>query len=578
MYNLDLVDQRHALAVARLAKLRRKNRARPLLHRRDDGRVPEKLLEWSMVNRVDLRPGSKFSLRDHIYLKEIYENTDRLKCFMKASQLGLTEYLVSLAIHMNIERKGDVLYLMPTIGDVSDFSRSRMNTTIEASKAIAEHVVSATGTSRGADTIGLKRFDTSFMYMRGAGVDKAGKAQQLKSIPVDLVIFDELDEMDERAIPIAVQRMNHSPIREEVYNSTPTYHGFGIHKRWSVSDQREWFVPCPRCGERQQLLVENCIIEMDALERPIRWHGQNEGRAWVACVKCGGEMDRGAAGEWVATHPGRPLVGYHPTQLMAVHVPLIEIVNDLMDLSKQKRQETHNQRLGNAHTPEGGRMTTSILDKMRRDYAHGPVPGIKPSAGIDVGKMLHIVIRAPKENGERRQLWAGDVFTFEEAANVLRTYNVSNFVIDALPETRKARELQAQFPLGTGWLAYYQGAEKSEMPVAWNEKDRIVNIDRTRLLDEMYAGFYDGETSTLPATIESVRDYYDHMCAPVRVLHTKNDGTKVALYVGDAADHFAHAENYCLAASKRPYGMVASAPITHSMDDYFNSSGLFGDN
>jgi hypothetical protein len=529
-----------------------------------------------------LRPGEKFDLTAHLYLRDIYTDTSRRKSVMKASQLGLTEWLESLGIHMNIERQGDVLYLMPTLTDVSDFSRSRMNTAIEASEAIASRVVSATGSKRGADTIGLKRFDTNFFYMRGAmvKVDKGGKAsaQQLKSIPVDLVIFDELDEIKERAIPIALQRMNHSPIKEEVYNSTPTYHGFGIHKIWKISTQHEWFVPCPRCGKRQQLLIENCVVEWDGLERPVHWHGKDEARAWIACVKCGGEMDRAANGEWVPAFPDSEITGYHPTQLMALHVDLIEIIRDLISIEPQKRQETHNQRLGNPYTPAGGRMTTEILDAMKRDYGHGPVPGIKPFAGIDVGNVLHVVIRAPKTNeGERRQLWAGDVPNFEEAAVVLRTYNVGSFVIDALPETREARKLQTKMAQGSppisGWLAYFAGADKSEGGVVWDEERGIVGLDRTRSLDEMYAGFYDGETNTLPATIEAVPDYYDQMCAPVRVLHKRPDGSQVAMYVGDDVDHFAFAEAYCQAASKRPPGMVSAPAQAHTLEDLLSGSG-----
>lgn len=279
-------------------------------HRRTDGREPMNLLEWTILNRMYLREGRFFTLKERPYLKAIYNNTARKSACMKASQLGLTEYLQSKAIHMNVERWGDVLFLMPTATSVSDFSRSRLSPAIAASKSIARMVVKATGGSRGVDAVKLKQFGNGFMYLRGATV-KDGKAEQLKSIPTDLNIYDELDEFDEDALPIAKQRLNDSPIAEEFWNSTPTFSNYGIHKIWEVSNQLDWHVPCPHCGEWQQLLIDNCILEYDALERPVVWHGMDENRAWIACVNCGKEMDRGAEGEWIAAYPNRELVCFH---------------------------------------------------------------------------------------------------------------------------------------------------------------------------------------------------------------------------------------------------------------------------
>ena len=60
--------------------------------------------------------------------------------------------------------------------------------------------------------------------------------------------------------------------------------------------------------------------------------------------------------------------------------------------------------------------------------------------------------------------------------------------------------------------------------------------------------FYDGK-NTLPVTIKGLRDYYDHMKAPVRVIEENTHGDRIAKYVEAGADHYAHAENYCTAAS-----------------------------
>jgi hypothetical protein len=537
--------------------LQMEQKRRPAKHRRTDGREPMGLLEWTMLNRVYLRKGRLFTLKDRPYLKGIYNNTARHGACMKASQLGLTEYLQSKAVHMNVERWGDVLYIMPTARSVSDFSRSRLNPAIDASPELSNMVVRGGGYSRGVDTVGLKQFGNAFIYLRGATV-KDGKAEQLKSIPTDLNIYDELDEMDEEAIPIAKQRLNDSPIAEDFFNSTPTFFHYGIHEVWENSNQLDWHVPCPHCGVKQQLLIENCILEYDALDRPVVWHGMDEGRAWIACIKCGGEMDRGAEGEWVAAFPDRSLVCFHPTQLMAPRVPLIEIVVDLQDIKEKKKQETHNQRLGVPFSPKGGRLTFEDLDACRRDYLHGPMAEAGASMGVDVGSVLHVIIRARADgNGQRRQLFAGFVPEFSDVAKLMEQYEVLTCVVDEGPETREAKRFQKGQPSGKVWLCHYVTGESEaahNQALRWDyEKSRVLAA-RTWSLDDMLSRFYD-QSNTIPY-MERDSMYYKHLTALLRVTITrKSDSKPFSIYINEGRDdHYAHAENYCMMAGQRPMG------------------------
>ncbi|MCA9874545.1 MAG: phage terminase large subunit family protein [Anaerolineales bacterium] len=559
-------EDKRQLAMALMAKAKGERPSRTR-HRRPKETLD--LLNWAIRHRRLLKPGAYFSLDDHRYLIDLYRDNSQESSYMKAGQVGVSELLISFGLHANDQRAADVLYLMPTSDDVSDFSRSRFGPALEASDYLNGLVVGAGRERRGSDKITLKRIRDNFLYLRGATVDKTGNARQLKSIPVDILIGDEIDEMDPRAMPIARKRLGHSPIKEVRQASTPTYHGVGIHAVWTDSDQREWFVPCPHCGYRQRLTIQQVVVEWDELERPVAWHGMNEDRAYVVCKRCGQELDRLAQGEWIPAHPGRPITGFHPTKLMAGHTALIDVVRNLQTVDETKRKEAYNQDLGLPYTPRGGRLLDEHIDALKREYGHGPIPSIRPYAGIDVGKMLHIVIRAPMDGeGARRQLWAGEVYTFREADHKLREYNVSFFVIDGLPETRKSRELQAAFPDGVGWLAFYNGAEQAEQPVSWNRKEGVVNVDRTRILDEMYAGFYDGKTNVIPEHIKSVADYYSHLKAPVRVLEKRAHGKEVAIYIEDAPDHYAHAEAYCLTASKHPPLQTTAPPKVIRRDQF----------
>lgn len=543
------------LATALLAKVGRGGYDK--LPRRGDGPLPLDLLSWTSLRRPYLRPDNRFSLPDHLYLVDMYQEAAREVVYMKAGQIGVSEMLISYAMHACDERAADVLYVMPTTHDVSEFSQSRFGPALESSEYLSSIVMGSGRMIRGADKVSLKRIRNNWLYLRGGTVDNRGYARQLKSIPVDVLIGDEIDEMDERTMEIGRKRLGHSPIKEVRMASTPSYHGFGIHRQWEKSDQREWHVPCPHCGKWQMLDINRVVEEWDDLKRPFVWHGQDEGRAWVACLKCGKELDRLAAGEWVAKYPGRDVVGYHPTKLMAAHTAIIEVVRNFQTVDETKRKEATNQDLGLPYTPGGGRMREKDLDSCRREYGPGPDDNVTAVMGVDVGKVLHVVIRARADgNGARKQLFAGTVPTFDDVGHLMRQYKVKLCVVDALPETRAARAFQASFTDKVVWLCYYAGTDvgtKNQDPATWDYRKAVVNADRTRTLDTTFGRFYD-EINTLPAGIRNVPDYYDQLTALVRVVETKSDGTKVARYVQETDDHYAHAENYATIASMKALG------------------------
>lgn len=561
------------------------------------------LAVWTARRRAMLVPERPFDLTRHRYLTGLYACTAREMVVYKAGQLGVSELLVSYALHAADERRATVLYVMPTEQHVSDFSSARIGPAIEASPYLAAIVVEggrsttgAAGGKRGADRVTLKRVRNRFIYLRGAQVDAKGNANQLKSIDADVLIIDEEDEMDPRAIPIAEKRLGHSEIGEIRKVSTPTYGGFGIHAEWLRSDQREWFVRCGHCGNRQPLTIDDVVTEWDELGRPRRWHGMaplsvsprhdnavtggedsagnqhyvNESEAWAACRKCGQALDRLGDGEWVAARgnagaAGGDVAGFHVTKLFSPATPLMTLIKNLDTVDETARKEAYNQDLGEPYTPRGGQMTDDQLDAARRDYAHGPVmlgegDERRPEAcvmGVDVGKVLHCVIRGAidPETGARPQRFAGEVESWARLEALMAQYHVTAAVIDALPETTKAREFQAKYPKGRVFLAYFVGQRagtKNEDPRAWNWDEGVVNCDRTRTLDEMYAAIT-AKASTLPGHARDVRDYYAQMKAPVRVVERSANGTPVAMYVeGNNPDHFAFAENYCHIAMHAP--------------------------
>ena len=129
--------------------------------------------------------------------------------------------------------------------------------------------------------------------------------------------------------------------------------------------------------------VDQLVTEWDGLGRPVRWHGQaavqnphpsptphpsplpkereQEGdRAWLACRRCGAELDRLQRGAWVATWPGRAVTGYKVTKLFSAQFDLMELIRGLHSTNEDRRMQVYNQDLAEPYSPRGGQLTDEI--------------------------------------------------------------------------------------------------------------------------------------------------------------------------------------------------------------------------
>lgn len=502
-----------------------------------------------------LKQNKPFDLDDHRYLVEIYRDNSREIVLCKAGQVGVSEYLISYVFWAADTRRCNGLYVFPTETHVGDFSAARVGPAIEP--LVSPHLAEITheGQKEKVDKVGLKRIGDAYIYFRGAAVKIDGKAPQLRSIDADVLVLDEYDEMPRNAPALARERLGHSKYAEVRVVSTPSYQQQGIYPLYLKTTMNTWFVKCPSCSNQQDLTIDDLVIEWDELKRPAAWHKTKNGRPFLACRKCSEKLDHLAPGEWVKKYPGRDITGYHLSRLFMPHRTLKELLEKLSRTEEYERKEAWNQGLGLPFRSTGAlSLTPQILDACRRNYRFRPPKGNKIFAGIDVGNVLHIVIREKNSRGNSVLCFAGQVAEFNEAAYLLKTFNVNVCVVDALPETRSARNFRKMLPDGVVWLAYYTSIDKHDMSEQWNLAEGTVNADRTRTLDTTFAGFFDASQgkigNTLPMNVVNVVDYYRQMTNIERVVEQRQSGNMVAMYVGGADDHFAHAENYANIASR----------------------------
>jgi phage terminase large subunit GpA-like protein len=451
-------------------------------------------------------------------MRAIYEDPAPVKVFMKAAQVAATEYGLN-CMFWAIDTWGmDVLYLLPTGSDASDFSAGRVNPAIEESERLS-------GLFTDVQNVGHKRAGSRSVYIRGSQ-----RRTGLKSVPADLLIIDEYDEMVQIHLPLARTRLDASPWKWELDLSTPTIPEYGIHARFLESDQREYYVQCERCRRWQRPTFED-NVERDA---PVPFY---------RCAKCRRQIDAlwRLPGRWVPTNPGAALRGYHLTQLISPTITAADLAGLAARTAPEDVQEFHNSHLGEPFVAEGGQLSHEILNACRRaDYAM-PDTGEHATMGVDVGGLLHVRISAWKGE-EKIALHIGKVGRFEDLDLLMARYNVDRCVIDALPETRKAQEFAGRFP-GRVWLAFYSPIDPTKR-CEWRDDLRKVLIHRTLAMDGMFNRFLLRQV-ILPANAATIPDYYEQLRAPVRIIEKNPQGIPAPRYVElGKPDHFAHAEVY----------------------------------
>jgi len=467
--------------------------------------------------------GHPFTYDRHEYLVEPYRDDHPHVVEMKAAQLGLSTKSMLRAVYGARFRgfKG-ILYLFPSRGDVLDFSRGRVNPLIEDNPDTIGSWVKDT------DSAGLKKIWNAFLYFRGMR-----SAVGLKSVPVDFIILDELDEAPQNAVDMAIERMAHSEFKEVLKLSNPTLPDYGIDAAFQETDQRYWLLKCERCGHHTCLedTFPDCLKTV-------------KGTVIRACQKCDGELDP-SLGEWVAKKPGvTDKRGYHYSQLFSHYVEPADILHQFR--TTKNLADFYNLKIGNAYVEAENRLSVQEVLALCGDVGISDSDPGPCYMGVDQGKDLHVVIG--KKHAQC--VHVGVYKDWEELDRLMNNFSISRCVVDALPETRNARAFAERFK-GKVYLNYYNEHQKGHY--AWNEKELIVSCNRTESLDASHREIMDGEM-VLPRECDIIREFAHHLHNVAKKLEEKEDtGSKRYVYVKLGPDHFRHALNYeCIARHSAP--------------------------
>ena len=473
--------------------------------------------DWASKTEIIL-DGKPFSFQRHEYLVEPYADNSPYIVELKAAQMGLTTKALLRAFFgcRYLGYKG-VLYMMPSRDHALDVSKGRV------SPLIIENPDTLGKWIRETDAASIKQVAGAFIYFRGMR-SRAG----LKSVPVDLLIADELDEAPQSMMDMAHERLSHSEFKHFLALSNPTLPDYGISKMFEETNQQYWLLKCPSCNHFNCLedSFPNCLVQVGS--QVIR-----------ACEKCGGELDP-AQGEWVAKHPSvTERRGYHFSQLFSAFVSPEEILNTYRTTSNLT--DFWNLKIGIPWVEAVNRLSIEEVLALCGSEGIANSDSGPCYMGVDVGKSLHTVVGKKHSTKAGQIIHLGTYRDFTELDGLMKRFNVARAIIDALPETRQARAF-AERHRGKVFLCWYSEGQTGQ-PI-FNERDLTVKVNRSESLDASHLEILNGDI-ILPRESEIVREFSRHLHnIAKRLIEDEDTGSKKYQYVKLGEEHYRHAQNY----------------------------------
>ncbi len=291
---------------------------------------------------------------------------------MKAAQVGWTEILNNCIGYHVHQEPAPILLLQPTLEMAEAWSKDRLAPMLRDTPVLRDRIADPRSRDSG-NTLLHKRFLGGHLTVIGAN-SPAG----LASRPIRILLCDEVDRFPTSAgtegdpIDLAKRRTATFRNRKILMGSTPTVKGSSrIEAAFEQSDQRYYFVPCPKCEQFQRLVWGQ-----------VRWPDQHPELAVYVCQHCGLEIDEAGKlqmllrGEWRATRQSLGIAGFHLSGLYSLWTSWREMAQDFLRAKRfpETLQTWINTALGETWEDKGESLEPNTLLARRESYTGNSLP------------------------------------------------------------------------------------------------------------------------------------------------------------------------------------------------------------
>lgn len=332
-------------------------------------------------------PGNYSTARTEYMRQPMMDVSDPLVqviILMFSAQLGKSELCINICGYFAHMEPCSMMYMMPTLAMAEKISKDRLAPTIECSPSLRK-VFGANKSRATSSTILSKKYPGGVIHLCGAN-----SPSSLSSSPMRVLLQDEVDRYPESTGDegdpgtIAEGRTKNFWNKKIIKVSTPTdEESSAINREYEISNMNHREVPCPHCGEFQQLEFKN--FKFDSKDKEVE--------PWFECVSCKESIEEKHKnflmenGRWTELHPerGREVSGYRLNEFHSPFSTWMDIRNGFMACYKslEKLRVFTNITLGEVWRDTQTLNDSEVIKARREHYDQVPEDVLVIVAGCD---------------------------------------------------------------------------------------------------------------------------------------------------------------------------------------------------
>jgi hypothetical protein len=298
----------------------------------------------------------------------------------------------------------------------------------------------------------------------------SGKAMT-ESIPLDVLSFDEVQEMTIEAMEKTKERLSASRIRFLLMGSTANWPDADINWWYKKGKQYRFHTRCPCCDASVVLddYFPECIA-YNASQVP----GAPLDEYVYVCKECGGWIQDSQSGEWVADNPSAKIISVHFPQFLSPTISAREIIEAYHNASDMKN--FYNRKLGRPYVdPSQVPINLELLGECEKDGIKAGVVWKKSSKeafmGIDnMGGFSCAYLAERMPDGRMATIHVEAIYGLNPWARMdelMTEYRVAVCVCEQLPNYDSAKQF-AQRHSGRVFLVSSYGNIEDDM-IRWGD-------------------------------------------------------------------------------------------------------------
>ncbi len=482
---------------------------------------------WVEKYQIKNEAGVPIEFDDHYFMRDFYDDMSALQVMLKAPQIGATLAELVKTFYCAKKNGWDIIYTLPTQGDVNDMAGGKINRIIAQNPVLLEW-------TKDHDTVEQKSVGDHIIYYRGTWTTK-----QAMMVSSDLNVHDEVDASDSEVIQQYETRLQAKAGGRRWYFSHPSLGGMGVDVYWQQSDKKEWFIICPHCKQEQQLKWPDNV---------------NMTTRQYVCSVCKLTLSDSTRkyGKWKATSSG-PFSGYHISQLMCSWISADKIITDF---ETKDKQYFWNYVLGYPFVGSENKIDPEVVLKNVSGEAN--LQQGRVIIGVDTGLPVHYVCMNKQGVFYYKACKppSAEYDPYDELGRLLKHFDKSIMVADQGGDLIGIRRLQAKYP-GRVFLCYYRKDGKTKEMIRWGEDTEYgkVLVDRNRMISLTVEHLREPGLITLSGQRTEWELFASHFASIYRELIVQKEaiGKDMHTLYGNeyvwkrnGPDHFVHALIYAL--------------------------------